>query len=110
MSTYQRQAIEEALSGLDLCVGSCQRILSSGLPTEYNRHTQLFVLLFITLAPIPLWDYLDWLSAALAVFEQWLSCGSHRRKATADRRSPAPPPPQGGHPIGGHPGIHAGWN
>ena len=52
-------------------VGNCERLIRTPLPVSYTRHTCRFLLLWLFLLPLALWQDLGWWTVLLSGF---LSC------------------------------------
>ncbi|KAL4435582.1 hypothetical protein ABPG77_002545 [Micractinium sp. CCAP 211/92] len=56
----QAQQLQEVLSRVDAEVGCCERILRQPIPPGYSRHTQRFLIVFLTFLPVAFWPLFGW--------------------------------------------------
>ncbi|KAL4425199.1 hypothetical protein ABPG75_009215 [Micractinium tetrahymenae] len=56
----QEQQLQGLLNQVDAEVGCCERILRQPIPPGYSRHTQRFLLVFLTFLPVAFWPLFGW--------------------------------------------------
>ncbi|PSC75297.1 UPF0187, chloroplastic [Micractinium conductrix] len=75
LTDIQRQQLEAQLSHLDTVVGGCERILRQPIPYAYHRHTQRFLLVYVTFLPVVYFDFFGWATPAVMAMLTYLLCG-----------------------------------
>eukprot|EP00197_Chlamydomonas_leiostraca_P011007 CAMPEP_0202885580 /NCGR_PEP_ID=MMETSP1391-20130828/41735_1 /ASSEMBLY_ACC=CAM_ASM_000867 /TAXON_ID=1034604 /ORGANISM="Chlamydomonas leiostraca, Strain SAG 11-49" /LENGTH=705 /DNA_ID=CAMNT_0049568831 /DNA_START=42 /DNA_END=2159 /DNA_ORIENTATION=+ len=74
---YQReQVLQELVNTFINDLGMCERILRTPMPTAYTSHTSRFVLIYITIAPVLLWNVLQWATPVCSVMIAFLLLGT----------------------------------
>ncbi|MUV05111.1 hypothetical protein GN157_15450 [Flavobacterium rakeshii] len=65
INVYQQVEIDNTLSRLCDSMGKCERIKNTVFPTTYSMYIRFTLLLFLTLLPFGLTDFLGWLQIPL---------------------------------------------
>ncbi|PSC67989.1 Mitogen-activated kinase 14 isoform A [Micractinium conductrix] len=63
------------LTALEGAMGTCERLLRTPIPLAYTRHTSRFLVIWITLLPLTLWESCGWAMLPLALLIAFLLLG-----------------------------------
>ncbi|GAX78770.1 hypothetical protein CEUSTIGMA_g6207.t1 [Chlamydomonas eustigma] len=75
LSESRESAILEYIASMNSMISSCERLIRFPVPLSYTRHTSRFLLLWLALLPLALWNDLGWLSIGANVLMGYLLLG-----------------------------------
>lgn len=74
-SWTQVQMDEQIVAWVNMA-GACERIFKTGIPSAYTRHTSRFLMTYLTIMPLIVWDAVRWLAVPLCFVVAFLLLGT----------------------------------